>query len=137
MAVSRSEAAQNAAAGLFILGGGAVFVSIPTIVIGAFRVWQLVPAGVAYLVGGVLTLLAAIRLNRDPGSRLAWPVVTGLFTLTILRFVFLPGRMPLSLIESMLVLLSVVSIVQLLAVATSIEPSQTDPTPDPPGSVQN
>lgn len=121
---SPSRELATAAAGLWVLGGGAIFVAIPAIVIGLFQAWPLLVAGIAYVAIGVLTCVAGARLRRRGRDWFPWCVVAGLVVVMLVRFLTFPPRLPLSLIEGGLGLLGLVSLAQLAGV-----PSQSESAP--------
>lgn len=138
----RSPELAAAATGFLILGAGSLFVGIPAAVIGAFEEPAWLAAGAGYVAVGIVSLWAGSGLRQretDPRrDRLAWGVLAGLLLLMAVRFVLLPPKFPLALIEGALGLLGLVSVVQLAslprigssgAVASSRSPSDRENTP--------
>lgn len=121
---SPSRELATAATGLWVLGGGGIFVGIPAIVIGLFQAWPLLAAGIAYVAIGGLACAGGVRLRRRGRDWFPWCVVAGLVVVMLVRFLTFPPRMPLSLIEGGLGLLGLVSLAQLAGV-----PSQPESAP--------
>lgn len=129
---SRSPELATASTGLWVLGGGAVFVGIPAIVIGLFQAWPLCAAGIGYVAAGALACWSGARLRRRGRDWLPWTVVAWLLAVILLRFLTFPPRLPLALIEVVLGLLGLLSLAQLAGVPAAQDvPSSPAPSKTP------